>query len=81
MVQPSGRLDLSDIAAHREQNPPGAVFFDPRDQEDLAKKMAEVWRESLPGPDPEMELEARASLAERMKAFGEAFLSVLKEVL
>jgi glycosyltransferase involved in cell wall biosynthesis len=75
------RTLLSDIAAHREQNPPGAVFFDPRDQEDLAKKMAEVWRESLPGPDPEMELEARASLAERMKAFGEAFLSVLKEVL
>jgi glycosyltransferase involved in cell wall biosynthesis len=75
------RMLLSDIDAHREQNPPGAIFFNPKDHEELAKKMAEVWRESLPGPDPEMELKARASLAERMKAFGEAFMSALKEVL
>jgi hypothetical protein len=72
---------LSDIDAHREQSPPGAVFFDPRDHEGLATKMAEVWCEKPPGPDFEFEAEARDSLPGRMKAFGEAFISGVQEVL
>jgi len=72
---------LSDIDAHREQNPPEAIFFNPKDREELAKKMAQVWREGLPGPNPERELRAKARLTERMKEFGEAFMSALKEVL
>ena len=72
---------LSDIDAHREQNPPEAIFFNPKDREELAKKMAQVWREGLPGPNPERELRAKARLTERMKEFGEALMSALKEVL
>jgi len=75
------QLVLSDIDAHREQDPPRAVFFDPRDYQDLATKMAEVWREKQPGPDSELEAEARDSLNGRLKAFGESFLSVVQEVL
>jgi glycosyltransferase involved in cell wall biosynthesis len=72
---------LSDIDAHREQSPPRAIFFDPRDHEELARKMGEVWCEKPPGPDGEFEAEARDSLPGRMKAFGEAFISAVKEVL
>ena len=43
--------------------------------------MAEVWREKQPGPDSELEAEARDSLNGRLKAFGESFLSVVQEVL
>jgi glycosyltransferase involved in cell wall biosynthesis len=75
------QLLLSDIDAHREQNPPRAVFFNPRDHQELATAMADLWREKPPGPDPELEDEAKASLPERMKTFGEAFLSAVKEVL
>jgi glycosyltransferase involved in cell wall biosynthesis len=75
------QLLLSDIDAHREQNPPRAVFFNPRDHQELAPALADLWREKPPGPDPELEDEAKASLPERMKTFGEAFLSAVKEVL
>lgn len=72
---------LSEIDAHREQSPPRAIFFNPRDHEELARKMAEVWREKPPGPDSELEAEARDSLPARMKAFGQAFISGVYEVL
>jgi glycosyltransferase involved in cell wall biosynthesis len=75
------QLLLSDIHVHKEQGPPKAIFFDPRDQEDLAKKIAEIWRDKSPGPDPELEAEARKTLPGRMKVFGESFLSVVREVL
>lgn len=75
------QLLLSDIHVHKEQGPPKAIFFDPRDQEDLAKKIAEIWRDKSPGPDPELEAEARETLPGRMKVFGESFLSVVREVL
>lgn len=72
---------LSDIPAHREQNPPGAVFFDPRDHEDLARKLEQIWREKAPGPDQELEVEARQSRPQRLRASAEAFMSVVSEVL
>lgn len=75
------QLLLSDIDAHREQAPPRAIFFNPRDHEELARKMADVWREKQPGPDSELEAEARDSLNGRLKAFGESFLSVVQEVV
>jgi len=75
------RALLSDILAHREQNPPKAVFFNPRDCEDLVRKMEKIWNESLPGPDLELELEARQSLFERVKKSAESFMSIIKELV
>lgn len=75
------QLVASDIACHREQDPPQAVFFDPRDPEDLATKLEKVWRDKSPGPDDALEREARESLPRRLRESGESFLSVVREVL
>lgn len=71
---------LSDIAPHREQNIPRATFFDPRNCEDLAKKLEEIWCQSLPGPDKALEYEARHSLPERILKYAQGFMSVIQEV-
>ena len=74
------RVLLSDIAAHQEQDPPKAVYFDPYNSEDLAEKLSTVWRDAEPGPDVELELEARKSLVGRIHACAESFMSVASEV-
>ena len=74
------QLLLSDIPAHREQNPPQAVFFDPRNCEDLARKMERIWREKLPGPDRELEAEAYNSFSERIHNYAKCFMSVVEEI-
>ena len=75
------RVVLSDIAAHREQNPPKATFFDPKDCEDLADKLANIWHEARPGPDLQLESEARDRLPHRLRAAGEQFMSLAREAL
>ncbi len=74
------RVLLSDIPAHREQDPPKANYFDPDNPEDLAEKLRIIWREVAPGPDVELELEARKGLVERIHACAESFMSVASEV-
>ncbi len=71
---------VSDIAAHREQNPPKAIFFDPKNRDELAEKLREVWQVSKPGPDFELEAEARVSLPSRLAAFAGTFLAYCREV-
>lgn len=73
------RLLLSDLPVHREQNPPGALFFDPQDPRDLALKLETVWREWSPGPDLHLETMAREALPVRLRQFGEAFLNIVSE--
>jgi glycosyltransferase involved in cell wall biosynthesis len=70
---------LSDLPAHREQAPPGGVYFDPHDASDLAGKMAEIWRKAAPGPDPALEAQARAALPLRQRAFAQGFLALARE--
>jgi glycosyltransferase involved in cell wall biosynthesis len=72
---------LSDISAHREQNPPGAIFFNPNDEQDLASKLKLVWSQQSPGPDSKLEAEARETLPSRLRLFGESFMSLLHEVV
>ena len=74
------RVLLSDIPAHREQNPPKATYFNPYDFEELAEKLRMIWRDAEPGSDIELELEARQSLGERIHACAESFTSVVSEV-
>jgi glycosyltransferase involved in cell wall biosynthesis len=71
---------LSDIAVHREQNPPKAIFFDPHNCGDLADKLSKIWCEATPGPDVELEHEAQKSLRRRLRACAESFMSVVHEV-
>ena len=75
------RVLLSDIPAHREQNPPKATYFNPYNFEELAEKLSTLWRDVEPGPDTELELEARQSLAGRIHACAESFMSVVNDVI
>ena len=73
------RALLSDIPAHREQNPPGALYFDPNNAVDLADKLEMVWQSAKSGPDLIMEAEARAAFPQQQTAFGRAILRLAEE--
>ena len=75
------RVLVSDIPAHREQDAPKVTYFDPYDSGDLAEKLHTVWRDIEPGPDVELELGARQSLAGRIRACAESFMSVVNDVI
>ncbi|MBI3663834.1 MAG: glycosyltransferase family 4 protein [Acidobacteria bacterium] len=72
---------LSDIPAHREQNPPRATYFDPNNAEDLAQKLGAVWRETPAGPDLALESEARQAQPGRVRGYAEAFAAVAREAV
>lgn len=72
---------LSDIPAHREQNPPKAIFFDPKNIEELADKLNKVWQELQSGPDFELEAQSRKALSVRIKETAQSFISVVREVM
>jgi glycosyltransferase involved in cell wall biosynthesis len=71
---------LSDLPPHREQDPPGGVYFDPHDAADLTSKMAAIWREASPGPDRALEARARAALPLRQRTFAQAFVDLARDV-
>lgn len=75
------RIILSDLAVHREQNPPSALYFDPFDAEALANCLLKTLAEATPGPDRLMENYAREQLPHRTKAFGEAFMKIAREIV
>lgn len=70
---------LSDIPVHREQDPAGAVYFDPRNPMDLADKMLKAWEETEPGPDFQMETKARSIMKTRVRNFGETFVNIMRK--
>lgn len=74
-------LLLSDIPAHREQSPERAVFFDPYDHMDLAMKMECFWHELVPGPDFDLEAQARSALSVRVAKYAESFVAVAEEAV
>ena len=69
---------LSDLAVHREQDPPGARFFDPRSSEALADLLAEVWEKWPAGPDFEEERYAHARSLVRLDRVGLRFLEIAR---
>lgn len=75
------RILVSDIPVHREQDPPGALFFDPRDAADLARRLEEVYDVCAPGPDREMEAAAARNLPARTQDFAQKFLAVIREAV
>lgn len=72
---------LSDIAVHREQNPPCAHFFSPYSAEELANILQTVRETKRPGPDSDLEAAAAAALPERIREFGETYRSIVLEVM
>lgn len=75
------RMLLSNLNVHIEQNPPLSKYFDPYSPVDLANKLQEMWEETQPGPDLELEKAARVALPERMKAYATAFKKIVEEII
>ena len=71
------RVLCSDLAVHREQDPPGALFFDPDDAEGLADAMAETI-DAGPAADS-WAVEALASAKKRRLAFARRFSDIAHE--
>ena len=67
---------LSDLEVHREQNPPGAQFFDRTSAESLATAIADVWKKESPGPDRTREARATTAAHEAQLRFGRRFLEI-----
>lgn len=73
------RVLLSDIPVHNEQNPPGGIYFSPKDPNDLANKMLRVWEQTPAGPDYKMEEDARLQIEERVQLFAKEFINILRK--
>jgi len=71
---------LSDIPVHREQDPPGSVFFDPHDAEELATVLYRNYHEHPGGPDIELERTARERLPSRTLEFAKSVERTILEV-
>jgi len=75
------RVLLSDLAVHREQDPPMATYFDPHSSEDLADRMAETWADATSGPDLELEHRAQSELPMRMQRYAATFVSIARDAV
>jgi glycosyltransferase involved in cell wall biosynthesis len=71
---------LSDIPVHREQNPPGGVFFNPHDAEELATVLDRKYKEHPGGPDFAMESAAKELLRERTIEFAKDYEKIILEI-
>jgi len=72
---------LSGIAVHREPAPPQGRYFDPDDHDQLAVLLQDEWLRRDPGPDSELERQARAMLPERTRRFGMEYQSLVLETV
>src|SRR6476620_5300972 len=72
---------VSDIAAHREQNPPRTTFFNKLDCEGLAREMELHWRDIAPGINAAVEATSREEMPQRMRNYAESFIAIANEVL
>ncbi len=75
------RMILSDLPVHREQNPPASLYFDPHDPTALAECLVKAYEEVQPGPDQALEMEARAAMMSRTRAYGATFMRIVREAI
>jgi len=74
-----GKIVLaSDIAVHREQNPPGVRFFARDSPEALADAIAVMLPECVAGPNSAGEAAARATAERAMLKYGRDFLGMIE---
>lgn len=74
------RVLASDLPAHREQNVPGITYFNPNELGDLLEKFGALWANCAAGPDPVLEAQARRAQPERVRAYAERFMTIVREV-
>lgn len=74
-------LIVSDIAVHREQNPPASTYFNPCNEKELAEILWQKWTASDGGPDYRLEETARRSMQRRADEFGEQYNNIVLDVL
>jgi len=72
-------LLLSDLAVHREQNPPRTNYFSVADPAALAALMQDGWEQLAPGPDQASEAAARVAAEQRVIDVGKSFLGLVNE--
>ena len=75
------RIFLSDIPVHREQNPPGAVYFDPNEPADLAAAIDREWNNLTPGPCEDEEMIARERQGELIAAYARDLMAIADELV
>jgi glycosyltransferase involved in cell wall biosynthesis len=73
------RVLASALPSHIEQAPPAAIYFDPRNGEELEERMKEIWTDASPGPDRALEEAARTELPRRLTNYAEAFIAIARE--
>ncbi len=71
---------LSDIGVHREQNPPEALYFDPRDAESLSKVLWERWTTCSDGLDVAREEAAQRCYEIQRTQYAERYQRIVMEV-
>lgn len=71
---------ISDIPVHREQNPQSASYFHPKDPVELAQNLIKSQKEKTPGPELELEKNAKAQLRRRTYTFAQSFYEILLEI-
>lgn len=72
---------LSNLDIHIEQDPPGSIFFDPNDPDELANILEEKWINNKGGPDYDLEKEAKANIGVRTKQFGEMYHKLILDLV
>jgi glycosyltransferase involved in cell wall biosynthesis len=73
------QIIVSDLDVHREQNAPGAIYFNPQDPQELADILLNVQKSTKPGVDPLTERQACESMHARAKDFGTSFLALMSQ--
>ncbi len=75
------RIILSDLAVHKEIAPEWAMFFNRRDEHELAQCLLATFSEARPGPDYELESLMKERNPKRISDFGKAFLEIVLDPL
>jgi glycosyltransferase involved in cell wall biosynthesis len=74
------RIILSDIPIHREQSPPGGLYFNPDDPEMLANQM-KIIIDSNSAEEKKLQADAERNLMARKLAFAEKYQKIVLDTL
>jgi glycosyltransferase involved in cell wall biosynthesis len=74
------RIILSDIPIHREQNPPGGLYFKSDDPEMLAKHMKDIIYAEKKEAE-KLQVEAEKNLLERKLKFAQAYQNIVQDIM
>jgi glycosyltransferase involved in cell wall biosynthesis len=75
------RVLAADLPAHKEQDAPAAEYFDPKNVDELTEKLGRIWQESEPGPELDLEENARRVHPAAQRRFAQGFLEIATEAI